>query len=471
MRLKSDKEKAMKKFITLLLTLTLVLSLSTALVSCGDSYKDLPSDQRAIKLDELSSEKMSKATSYTTEIDASIKLKINGIDAVANLDGTEKLSKNNGNPLHEIKLTMELEMAGTTQLSKHYTGYQYGKYYKSEVSSGSKNQIYSELSYEDYNKHLADMNGSGLLYFNAECAGEKSSAERTDGGWTLVFKSFSEESIAEMEANLQLILFDNEIEDMEVTVVLDENLYCKTVILELEFSEESDIEEFACRMNVTEVDTGKTVIDRMSFDDYIELDDIRVLEKIEKELSFIPSDGELRAATVNISKRAVTNGNIAKIKETDEILFGTADGKFKYEVNVDSTPNKYVISYENGEQTVKLYNSSGNLEDSAAKKSDDSTERAYILGILNSVKYDSTLVKKMKVSDEDANTYILDCSVPPALIDTSGYHYSTLTVTVTFDSDGNLVNMNSEVYIKYSSLNTNTYSLTVDCTFGETEGK
>lgn len=52
----------MKRIVTVLLLLTLVISLMTAFTSCGEpSLEKLPSDETAIKLDKLSTKKMDQA--------------------------------------------------------------------------------------------------------------------------------------------------------------------------------------------------------------------------------------------------------------------------------------------------------------------------------------------------------------------------------------------------------------------------
>jgi hypothetical protein len=101
------------------------------------------------------------------------------------------------------------------------------------------------------------------------------------------------------------------------------------------------------------------------------------------------------------------------------------------------------------------------------KESSDAAERAYVLGIINAFKYDISVVKTMKVSEDDPNTYILECAVPKALMDTSAFQSAKLTIELTLDENGEISKIYNEVYIKVSSLNADNYSFKVTCTFGE----
>ena len=76
----------MKKIITSLLMLALVISLMAAFTSCGEpSLEELPADERAIELDKLSSEKMDQATSYDAKTSGTISFSMNGINAAGRL--------------------------------------------------------------------------------------------------------------------------------------------------------------------------------------------------------------------------------------------------------------------------------------------------------------------------------------------------------------------------------------------------
>lgn len=370
--------------------------------------------------------------------------------------------------MHIEEIT-EITVMNTTEIAKSIRGFSNGKAYSSDIAGGKKNAFYSEMTYDEFTAYLKE-NSSSINEFNAESASEKTSVKRSDGGWSLVFEKFSDSAKADLSKDFKSILGDTEISDVRISIVLDRDLYYKSFIMDLFFPDDSVFDEFSVRMDFSAVNTGTTEIDEIDFNNYTKVADIRVLDKLDAALNYVPEEGEKQSVTVTISEHSVNNGNISRYKETDKIVYETVGGKLKYEITADvssNTKSKYIITYEDGTQNIERYSESGRLEDTTSNESSDDKETAYILGILNSVKYSSAVLKTMKVSEDTPNTYILTCDVPEEFADTSSYKSATLTVIVTLDAEGEISKIDSEVYIKFSNLNTNTYTLTVVCDFGE----
>jgi len=463
----------MKKIITSLLMLALVISLMVAFTSCGEpAYEKLPADERAVELDKLSSEKMDQATSYDAKTSGIISFKISGVEVAAEISGKQQLLLTDTGTLMHQEQSTEITIADTTEITKSIRGYANGKAYASDVSSGKKASFYSEMTFDDYKAHMNRNSDALLSAFNAESASEKTSAKRSDGGWSLVFECFSSEAKSDLTKQFDDILSGTEISDAKVSIVLDADLYYKSFIIDLFFPDKSDFKEFSVRIDFSNINSGTTVIDEIDFSDYTKVPDIRVLDKLDDALNYVPEEGEKQSVTVTASEYAVSNGNVSRYKEINKIVYETVNGKLEYEINAEIPTNSkdnYVISYEDGTQTIEQYNSSGKLCDTITNKSDDNTERAYILGILNNTKYNRGVLKTMKVSEDDPSSYILTCDVPAEFADTSSFKSATLTVIVTLDANGEISKIDSEVYIKASNLNTNTYTLTVVCVFGGAE--
>ena len=463
----------MKKIITTLLMLALVISLMAAFTSCGEpAYEKLPADERAIELDKLSSEKMDQATSYDAKTSGIISFKISGIDVTADISGKQQLLlADNGTYFHQEETT-EISIADKTEITKSIRGYVNGKAYTCDVSSGKKTAFYSEIPFDDYIAHLNRNSDDVLSAFSAASASEKTSVKRSDGGWSLVFEDFSDEAKQDLAKQFEALIGGTVVTDAKISIVLDADLYYKSFIMDLFFPSDSDFKELSFRIDFSSVNTGTVEIDEIDFDDYTKIPDIRVLDKLDDVLNYVPEEGEKQSVKVTISQHSVSNGTVSRAREIDKIVYETVDGKLKYEINAEIPSNsneKYVISYEDGTRTVEHYNSAGHYDDTTTKKTDDDVEKAYVLGILNTVKYNRSVIKKMKVSDNDPNSYIITCDVPSEFMDTSAYKSATLTVIVTLDANGEISKIDSEIYIKASNLNTNTYTLTAVCVFGDFE--
>ena len=462
----------MKKIITIILTIVLAVSTVMAFTSCGEpSLEELPADERAIELDKLSSEKMDQATSYDAKTSGTISFRMNGIDVTADISGKNQLLLTETTTLMHQEESIEISIAGKSEITKSTSGYSCGKAYISEVSSGKKTAFYSEMTYDEYMAYLAEDSDDVLNAFNAESASEKTSAKLSDGGWSLIFEKFNDKAKAALTKKFDDHLGDTEVTDAKISIVLDDGLYYKSFIMDLFFHDDSDFKEFSFRIDFSDINAETIDINAFEYNKYTQIADIRVLDKLDKALGYMPEDGEKGEVNVRISQRAHTNGKLSlNQKETSRIVYETVDGKFKYEIDGELSTiatSKYVIKYEDGTQTVELYSESGNLQNSNSTESDDDTQRAYVLGIINTVKYNRTLVKSMKISEDVANTYILSCDVSKELIGTSEYFSAKLTVEVTLDDDGNVSEIASEIYVKYDFLDRNSYMLTEYCTFGE----
>ena len=462
----------MKKIITSLLMLALVISLMTAFTSCGEpSLEELPADERAIELDKLSSEKMDRATSYDAKTSGTISFKMNDIDVTADISGKQQLLLTETSTLMHQEESTEISIANTTEITKSTRGYANGKAYINDVSSGKKIAFYSEMPFDDYKAHINRKSDDVISAFNAESASEKTSVKRSDGGWSLVFEGFSNSAKADLAKQFETLLGSTEVSDVKVSIVLDEDLYYKSFIMDIFFPDDSNFKELSFRIDFSSVNAGTVEIDDVDFDDYTKVPDIRVLDKLDDALNYIPEEGEKQTVNVKISQFQYANGNTSSQNETDNIVYETVDGKLGYEITAErssSLKTKQVISYKDGTQTIEKYNPSGKIYNTSTKESNDTAEKAYILGIINTVKYDMSVLKTMTVSEDDPNTYILTCDVPAAFMDTSSYQSAELTIKVTLDADGNIAQIFNEVYIKISSLNGNYYSLKVTCKFGAT---
>ena len=86
----------MKKNLFTLLLVSLTLILVFALTSCGDGYSNLPSDERAFKLDEIADEKMSAVKDFSATVSGVLKMDMNGTIITSELSGHQKRSSNGG---------------------------------------------------------------------------------------------------------------------------------------------------------------------------------------------------------------------------------------------------------------------------------------------------------------------------------------------------------------------------------------
>ena len=453
----------MKKIIAIILTIVLAVSTVMAFTSCS-SYESLPSDKRAARLDKLSEEKMNDATSYDAEITGKTVLKLSGRKTTVTFSGKEQLSINGGNVLHHSELKTTAKAGSVSSSATMLLGYQYDKIYMKRSSGSEVNALYSEMTYDEYLDFLSNSSSDLLFNVDSSAAGEKSSSKRTDGGWSLVFEGFSDSAKREIESVFESILFGNSIYDARVTVILDENLYYKTLIFEPIFPFDSDVEEFELRIDYTNVNTGLTSIENISMEGYTEVSDLAVLGRIENALNRIPS-GKTEQAKVEIAQTIYKGATVYKTSETDVISYGTVDGKFIYDITSDlvSPKKRFEISYRDGIQTIKTFNSVGNLDDEDTEESNDTAAKAYIRSIIDFLQFDPMLVKSVEADADAPGTYVIKSDVPKAISGTAKIKSETYDIKATFNEVGELVTLTSNLTVIYTS--GDSLSVSAKCTF------
>jgi hypothetical protein len=178
------------------------------------------------------------------------------------------------------------------------------------------------------------------------------------------------------------------------------------------------------------------------------------------------ADGEMKEAELTLTQRQVNNGQITSVQETDKISYGILDGKYTYLINITVvnssinrvTTTKYVIDYKNGTKSIEQYNFKDVLQGSSSEESNDETERAFINGLLNQMKYDKSLILTMEPDSRNSSKIIITTSVPEELISGADYHSAEMTYEITFDENGDLKKLSGELSIKLNASSTQTYT-------------
>ena len=469
----------MKKNLFTLLLVSLTLVLVFALTSCGDGYSNLPSDERALKLDEIADEKMSAVKDFSATVSGVLKMDMNGTIITSELSGHQKRSSNGGDNRVEILLSSTISLAGNSSTTGQKYGFQNGKAYDLSDTDGEYFGHYSEMTLDEYLDYKDDTGIEGVTAedIDAEDAETKMSMKREDGGWTLIFEDFNDEAILKIKQELGLTEYSDDIEDLTMTIILDKNLHYKMMKCELIFAEDSN-NAFEMKVDYSEINTGKTSIDDIDFDLYTEVDDIRVIDAIEDGLldaSITSGKNITRTASVYLRQRVKQNGISNTYTETDEMTYGLDEnGRVFYEINAlvgqgvnGDNYSEYVLTVRDGRKTTESYKGD-KLLDSETEDTDDESEKAFINLLLDELSFTRKIITKLERSDEGAGVYLLTCDIPEELIGQS-YHSGEFTLTVTVGEDYELLKMEYYLYVKFDSRGSTTYTMDYRVEFGTAE--
>ena len=493
----------MKKIISLFLCLLLISSVAFALISCGEtetppvdpptgdetpeddpeetvSYEDLPSSERALKLDELSTEKMDNISSYTFTTSGEMKFTVMNTEATAVISGKDIRLATDSAFRHHRETQVTVSLADMTMETKETLGFYNGTAYVSDKSGSEGYAFRSALTVDGYIAHSERFVEDSFSDFNAESASKRSSKKNSDGGWTITFFDFSESAIKGLVKSFEGFTDEISPDDVTVKIVLDKNLYYKSFSLDFKFSEDSDFEKLNVSINVTDIEKNNMEFPDIDLTEYTEISDVRVLDMLDEELKKIKGDaedGEMKQAELTVTQRQVNNGSITAVEETDIISYGMLDGKFTYHINskiansVNNrvTTTKYIIDYKNGTKSIEKYNYKDVLQSADTAKSDDETERTFINGLLNQMQYERSLIITMETDSHNPFKFHITANVPEGLISGVSYYSGEMSYKITFDENGNLKEIYGELSLKLNSSSTQTYIIKANCVFGEAE--
>lgn len=429
----------MKKLLVLLLSVVLCM---LVFVSCGVPKS---ADDVMAKIDR----KMDSLKSYQAEMTAKFSTVLNGYQCSADFSG-QVIEINGKFKEYYYYDTME----GTTEIKddkggvlesvdmKALQAFNEGKMFVLTEQGDMEQKLYSALDKDDYIAYLEKQNNALDIDFKA-CV-NKTFTKNEDKTWTVEYSGYTKSAIDEF---IELFgaddLFEEEIEDMAITIHANKDFTVKDMEIKLVFENESTTSDFRMTAQYSKYNEATPIVDTLNVNDYREVADCRLLTDIEDMLEELEK-AENGSFVLDLSQK-LTYGVYAqtqKSSETDTVTYGKKDGKYFYTVRASYDGSDIDISYKNGTQEISY---SGGSQ--TANQTEDEA-KAFISGLINTACYESTRVSY--IEEVGDGVYKIICNQPnenlyqPIFSSLGMRPTVNQTITVTI-RDGKITKMESKL--------------------------
>jgi len=391
----------MKKLFVLLITLLLC---TLALTSCGNpkSAEDVMK-----KIDK----KMDSVKSYQTDMTAKLSTEMYGYRVLADFTGKDiKINGKAGNYYDYTIMEGSMEMKDLekneviqTVKTKDLRAFHEGKMFVWAEQDNLVQKLYSSLTKDEYITYLEKQ--SGMIELDFESCVNSSFVKNEDKSWTLTYSGYTKKAIDEFIEAFGDDLFEEEIEDMEITVHANADFTVKDVEIKMIFENESSPSEFSMNQKYSNYGEATPIVDTLDVAQYKEVSDCRLLTDIRDMIEDL-EELENGSFVLDITQTLSTSGPAYNqtTTEKDTVTYGKKDGKYFYNAKATTGNMKYDIDYANGKQTVTV---SGQVQTA------DQTEKeaqAFINGLINTAKYEAIRVSNIKTLEN--GTYRITCDKP-----------------------------------------------------------
>ena len=391
-------------------------------------------------------EQTGKQSAYETELEMSMLIYVSGVKVVMNAEGKSVVAVDVGGDeyyytkIHESVKTANQEFPDTfNMLYAYYEGQAFMK----NIGEGVEQAFYSTMTADEYKECYFNSRTVGITDTDFLDCRDKAFERLEDGGWKLVFSGYTARSIRSYSDKLGLDSFDldHDIEDLNVTITVDENYLPTEIEMNTVFEENElglELNFRSAYFNYNSVTLITNELDSSSYklvENFFILDDINDMLRNRAE----DKNGEFN---LSIKSNVTMMGqNVSSSNENDNVKYGEGDYGFYY--NIDSSINgqNYKVSYKNGTLT--------SLGQTSIQSVDEA--RRTISALINTAGYNKNMVEGISWSSDEGYIIGLDVSNSSTyrqIADNAGIHFEKAKLIAYYTIvDGEITNIRSEVVI------------------------
>ena len=317
-----------------------------------------------------------------------------------------------------------------TETIKSTEGYQNGFMFSTySEANGRSQQIKSKISAEDYLEYLENKEGGLNLDITSlsNDAATQSIEKTEDGEWVAKFSNLGADTLKIFDEYLEDITDAIEecpdLEDVEITITADKNLYLKKYLFKFIYEEsensssngatplaaQSTSPEIKITMSCDFKDINETELKDSAIDGYTEFEDLRELDMLKRALDSKKNSGSGKFVLQLKALTSVSGETQSSINETDTVTYSFEDDTVSYEIIADAEEYNVKINYDSGiRDTVVTQN--GATVSSSSEISTDYVEKASIGALMDMGSFDKTNVKSIEasISLENVTTYEIE---------------------------------------------------------------
>ena len=393
----------MKKLFVLLITLLLF---TLAFTSCGapKSAEDVMK-----KIDK----KMESVKSYQSDLTAKLSTEMYGYRVLADFTGKDIKINGNAGKYYDYTImegTMEMKDQEKNETietvkTKDIRAFHEGKMFILAEQDDLSQKLYSPLTKDEYIAYLEKQ--AGMIELDFESCVNSSFVKNPDDSWTLTYSGYTKKAIDEFIEAFGDEIFEEDIEDMEITVHANADFTVKDVEVKMIFENESTTSEFTMKQTYSNYGKATPIVNTLDVEQYKKVSDCRLLTDVADMIEDL-EELENGSFVLDITQKLSTSSPsyTQTNTERDTVNYGKKDGKYFYDAKASTNNTKYDISYANGKQTVTV---------SGQTQTVDQTEKeakAFINGLINTANYEPIRVSNIKKLED--GTYRITCDKPNA---------------------------------------------------------
>ena len=448
----------MKKIIVLLLT---VILCALVFVSCGT-----PKTTEALmaKIDK----KMDSLDSYEADMTANFSTNLSGYRCTADFTGKNIVSGVKSGKYYyydsmdgvtEIKDTEKNETVESVT-SKSVNAFHDGNMFVQNEQGDIQQRLYSPLAAEEYIAYREKQSGAFDIDF--ESCVNKTFARNEDKSWTLNYSGYTKKTIDEIVEQFGMEdLFEEEVEDMEITIHANSDYTAKEMDIRFVFANGSTNSDFRMNAKYDKYNEAIPIVDTLDTSSYWKVADCRLLTDIEDMLEDL-EEKENGSFILALSQKLSTSfpSYTQTTEERDVVTYGKKDGKYYYNVKATYDSGVVQISYENGKQTVKMSGSTETVDQT------EEEAKAFISGLINTASYESVRVTGIeKTTDSIYKIYCkaADNLYKPVFSSLGSPRNVSQVITITV-KDGKITEIENSVFASATTMAYGTVEFTLTST-------
>lgn len=324
-----------------------------------------------------------------------------------------------------------------------------GKMYVYKKDSNYEQKLCSKITVDDFRAYGAESNIFKDIDL-ADCKDPEFS-KNEDGTYNLKFSGYTKKTVNILLEDMELPEEEigADILDVEISIITDTEFRSKTMEFKFIFEEGEDAldtPEFTVTEEYSKFNEAVPNPEDIKTEDYVEVDDVRVLKKIDDGIKNI-QNATSGKFDLNIKQNISISGEDSSITEKDTVTYGVTNGNYYYNLKLQSGNINATIDYSMGNRIVKV---TGYETETSRQTEDEAKE--YINGLINAANFAGNYVSKVTRIDGGAYEFkmgYIESSIYKEYFESLGLKYNSTSQELTVYSEGDRISrIESKVRVK-----------------------
>ena len=381
----------MKKIITLLLAVSILLTLALSMTSCSTAARlsRMEESERAYYFYAVIDRNMGYAYSGTYDQKMTLDTTISGVAYKQTTEATVTFeSSYKGLTLLETSKTTVDTVGGGTVIYTD-TGYVDGMMFSHTKEGGNETKLKSPVALEDYSAYNQYRNEKAPeIDVSTDSAKTVTCQMNEDKTWTATYEGFTAQGLVPFLHMLRGIDYyltaEHEITDVRMTIHADADLYPTDMKIEFIFSAKPDATSKTPVVTLENTYRGwnSTTPEAYDISDFTEVDDLRAVDVF---LDAILEKEYEKSGNVDMTVTSTTHGGGYNGTDTSKqyLTFNHTDG-FTFDLSYEAEGYEYKMGYADGNFRVRVYDAkTDRLVDNTSEPMTEADARATVSQLMD----------------------------------------------------------------------------------------